>query len=170
MGKARGSPEDTSVSGMQTESKIRLVSPCRYCGFIHPPRRCPAYGKMCGECGRENHFSAVCKAPRLVACRLEEQEDGQTNRVNTDHFICNSICKRLSIETKLKTSSFYNNINVIDKLDTGRNSNSLPFYIFRVLFPKLANEGVRQSKTCKLKIIHNEREKNFRYRFLILLN
>ena len=62
----------------QTESKMmRPVSPYRYCRSIHPPRRCPVYGKMCGECGRENHFSAVCGGPRQTAHRLEEQEDVQ---------------------------------------------------------------------------------------------
>ena len=26
--------------------------PCRYCGAIHQPRHCPAYGKMCTECSK----------------------------------------------------------------------------------------------------------------------
>ena len=78
------------LEAVQTESKMRPLSPCRYCESIHPPRRCPVYGKTCGECGRENHFSAVCRAPREAACRLGEHEDGQTNMVNTDHFIYNT--------------------------------------------------------------------------------
>ena len=36
----------------QTRNEMRTVKTCRYCGSIHPPRRCPAYGMMCGECGR----------------------------------------------------------------------------------------------------------------------
>ena len=91
-----------ALEAFQTESKMRQASPCRYCRSIHPSRKCPTYCKTFGECGRVNHFSAVCRVPRQAAHRLEEQEDGQTNRVNTDHFICNSICKRSSIETKLK--------------------------------------------------------------------
>ena len=135
----------------QTESKImRPVSPCKYCRCIHPPR-CPAYSQMCGECGSENHFSAVCRGPRHTACRLEEQENGQSSRVNTDHFICNSICERSSIDTKLKMNSFYCNINIINKLEIGKNNNSLPLHIFKILFPKAANKGARWSKTCKLK-------------------
>ena len=113
---------------------------------------------MCGECGRENHFSAVCRASRQATCRLEEQEDGQNNRVNTDHFICNSIGKRSNIETKLNTSSVYNSINVTYKLDTGRHNSIISFHIYKILFPKAANKGIRQTKTCNLKIIHNEKK------------
>ena len=134
-------------------------STCRYCGCIHLSQRCLEYGKMCGECGRENHFSAVCRAPRWAVYRLEEQENGQTNRVNTDHFIHNSSYIRSSIETKLNTSSFYNSINIMYKLDIGRNNNSIPFHIFKNLFPKAANKGIRWPKTCKVKIKHNEKEK-----------
>ena len=48
----------------QTNYETRKGSACRYCGSVHLTRRCPVYGMMCGECGRENHFSAVCRAPR----------------------------------------------------------------------------------------------------------
>ena len=42
---------------------------CNYCGKDHPIGRtarmtqCPAYGKVCGNCGKQNHFRAVCKQP-----------------------------------------------------------------------------------------------------------
>ena len=77
---------------------MRQVSPCRYCRSIHPPQRCPAYGKMCDKCGRMKHTSAVCRGPRQTVQKLEEHEDGQINVVNTDHIICN--VKRSSIVTK----------------------------------------------------------------------
>ena len=48
----------------QTDAEMRRTGTCRYCGSSHPPRRCPAYGMMCGECSQVNHFSAVCRAPR----------------------------------------------------------------------------------------------------------
>ena len=147
------------LEAWQTKTEMRKGSTCSYCGYIHPPQRCPVYGKMCGECGRENHLSTVCRAPRQAAYRLEEQGNGQTNRVNTDHFIHNSSHIRSWIKTKLNTSSFYNNINVMYKLDTGRNNDSIPFHIFKILFPKAANKDIRWPKACKLKITHNEKEK-----------
>ena len=62
------------LEAVQTENERRTVKTCRYCGSIHLPRRCPACIMMCGECGRENHFSAVCRASRQAVCRLEEQD------------------------------------------------------------------------------------------------
>ena len=34
---------------------------CGKCGFKHPPRKCPAYGKVCNSCKGRNHFWRVCK-------------------------------------------------------------------------------------------------------------
>ena len=51
------------LEAWQTKNEMKRGT-CRYCKYIYPPQRCPAYGKMCGECGRENHLSAVCRAPR----------------------------------------------------------------------------------------------------------
>ena len=146
MGKAREVLRTQVLEAGQTENEMRTVKTCRYLRSIHPTRRCPAYGMKCGECGRKNHFSAVCRASGQATCTVEEQEDGQNNRVNMDHFIYNSIDKGSSIETKLNTSSFYNSINVTYKLDTGRNYNSILFHIYKTLFPKAANKGKRQIK------------------------
>ena len=106
-----------------------------------------------------NHFRAVCRAPRRIASRLEEQDNGQTNKVKNDQFIHNYSYVRASIETKINTSSLYNSINVRYKLDTCRSNNSIPFHIYKKLFPKVANKCIRQPKTCKLKIRHNGKEK-----------
>ena len=100
------------------------------------------YGKKCSECGRMNHISAVCRGPRQEVHKLEDHGNGQINMVNTDHIICN--VKRSSIATRLKTSCFYSSINVLYKLDTGSNSNRLPFHIFKIILPKSANKTGRQ--------------------------
>ena len=50
-----------------TSAKIDTVNTqrggpsCKSCGRKHPPRRCPAYGKTCRDCGEQNHFSYMCK-------------------------------------------------------------------------------------------------------------
>ena len=129
------------------------------CGSIHLPRRCPAFGMTCGECGRVNHFCTACRAPRLVASRLKEQNNGQTNKVKNDQFIHNYSYVKASIETKINTSSFYNSINIRYRLDTGRSSNNIPVHLYKKLFPEAANRYIRQPKTCKIKLMHNGKEK-----------
>ena len=62
---------------------------CGKCGFRHPPRKCPAYGKVCNACKGRNHFWKVCKSksnkskpqgnPRYRTSRREQYE------VSTEH-------------------------------------------------------------------------------------
>ena len=33
---------------------------CNFCGYEHPPRQCPAYGKRCKFCEGRHHFERVC--------------------------------------------------------------------------------------------------------------
>ncbi len=37
---------------------------CMRCGYVHEPRKCPAYGKICNECSRKNHFSRMCNTQK----------------------------------------------------------------------------------------------------------
>ncbi|XP_045764874.1 uncharacterized protein LOC123867071 [Maniola jurtina] len=34
---------------------------CKRCGYNHPMRKCPAYGKRCVRCNGYNHFSSQCR-------------------------------------------------------------------------------------------------------------
>ena len=51
------------IIGAGQNNAEMITSTCRYCGSSQPPRRYPVYGMTCGECGRVNHVSAVCRAP-----------------------------------------------------------------------------------------------------------
>ncbi|XP_023815343.1 uncharacterized protein K02A2.6-like isoform X2 [Oryzias latipes] len=47
----------------EKKSQERGIS-CRYCGRLHEriKSKCPAYGKNCKKCGRENHFAITCRS------------------------------------------------------------------------------------------------------------
>ena len=47
---------------------------CRYYGSTHPPRQCPAYGKMCMECSKVGHFCRVCRSKKTRAVNELGQE------------------------------------------------------------------------------------------------
>jgi hypothetical protein len=51
---------DSKVDAVEKSMPKRLIKDCKYCGGSHPPRRCPAYGKECKECGRVGHYERVC--------------------------------------------------------------------------------------------------------------
>ena len=144
-----------AVGRNQPQKQICQTNPYRYCGSSHPPQRCPAYGKRCGECAKMNHISAFCRSTRQAVHKLEEFGNNQINIVNTE------------------TSSFHNSINVLYKIDTDSNSNMLPFHIFKILFPKSANKLLSQTKnknaknayktgrqlgTCCLTLMHKEKD------------
>ena len=79
--------------------------------------------------------------------------------MKNNHFIHHYKYVKASIDTKIITTSFYNSINIRYKLDTGRSNNSIPFHLYKKLFPKVTNKYVRQPKTFKLKLMHNGQEK-----------
>ena len=58
-GKSRGREPRHDLKQRRDKSATR---PCKYCDRKHEPRKeaCPAYGKTCRRCGRQNHFDAVC--------------------------------------------------------------------------------------------------------------
>ena len=57
---------------------------CGKCGFKHPPKKCPAYGKVCNSCKGRNHFWRVCKKtkskpqgnPKYRTSRKDQYEVG----------------------------------------------------------------------------------------------
>ena len=48
------------------------------------------------------------------------------------------------------------------------NSNYIPFHLYKKLFPKIKNMYIRQPKTCRLELRHNEKEKICK--FLVMHN
>ncbi|GBM85033.1 Transposon Tf2-6 polyprotein [Araneus ventricosus] len=58
-------PRDTGQANKLRQPAKRQESigrKCHYCGSHHVPGRCPAYGKRCWSCGKQNHFARVCKS------------------------------------------------------------------------------------------------------------
>ena len=48
----KGDKEDTDES----------TKACGNCGQIHDPNNCFACGKTCDNCGKRNHFAALCRS------------------------------------------------------------------------------------------------------------
>ena len=88
--------------GRTTQSKRRS---CFSCGGIHPPRQCPAYGKVCRRCHKSNHFAKVCrtkmstKTARVYDCGYEEdqyEEESEEQYVEEGNFVwCNTANDKL---------------------------------------------------------------------------
>ena len=50
-----------STSGRKSSSCDKGGKGCSNCGHFHLPKQCPAYGKECFKCKKNNHFPKLCK-------------------------------------------------------------------------------------------------------------
>jgi hypothetical protein len=64
----------SSVSAVTNANNKILV--CGNCGYAHAPRTCPAFGKTCSSCGRDNHFASVCRSTNKPATQQFRQQKG----------------------------------------------------------------------------------------------
>ena len=48
-----------------------LVADCKFCGRQHEKKKekCPAFGKTCSTCGKNNHFAAKCEAKKACGTK-----------------------------------------------------------------------------------------------------
>ena len=97
-GRSRGARDFAPRRGRGTYRDHREEQSSRQCDFcctIHPPSRCPAYHKYCGNCGTKGHFarSSRCQAQRGGSSGWRGR--GRSNRgrrqqnvaaVNTEHY------------------------------------------------------------------------------------
>ena len=56
--------------------KSSFVKDCRFCGQAHEKERskCPAFGKICSACQKENHFALKCIQKKETAQDKETKE------------------------------------------------------------------------------------------------
>lgn len=55
-------------------AKLKLVSNCKFCGQSHAIRQCPAFGKSCSFCGKNNHFAIVCRLKKRSVHAISDYE------------------------------------------------------------------------------------------------
>ena len=61
-------------------SNVDLVKQNRkYCGGSHLQAKCPAYGKKCNICFKNNHFAKVCKLKKKTVKAVNINESSSTS-------------------------------------------------------------------------------------------
>ena len=66
---------------------MQQTQKCSYCGSEHErgKRHCPASEKICGKCGKKNHFAAMCKNPVSAHTVFLGSINGGTERLKPWH-------------------------------------------------------------------------------------
>ena len=116
------------LSGGQPSPTNQLHYPCRFCGRKHESKceACPAWGKQCVKCGKENHFARkypMSSTSNKVALLEEESELPvfQVFRVSAHQIPDSSL-----VTLKVLSGNF-----IRFEIDTGARCNVLPIHIYK---------------------------------------
>ena len=63
------SEDETSTVAGASQPRPPSSAQCGFCGrkWCKRGQKCPAWGKKCAKCGRDNHFAAVCRSRRVLS-------------------------------------------------------------------------------------------------------
>jgi hypothetical protein len=56
-----------SINSQRSFRSPTREAACGKFSLIHPSGSCPAYGQLCGRCGRAGHFARACRSARGTA-------------------------------------------------------------------------------------------------------
>lgn len=115
---------------------------CSHCGYQHQYRRCPAYGKTCGNCKGLNHFASECKA-KSVRSIQEEQVKEEWEQKETVVLSVRLKKEVNSIEWRQQLTVCNRTVNF--KVDTGSEVNIIPHSIYKTFdrAPALKSTSVK---------------------------
>lgn len=133
--------EEASIDALKTRRKHEKTKfVCRKCKGQHGFAECPAFGKKCFKCGKENHFSSACQMGKSG-----KYQEGQVKKVrevvrkdlesSEDELYVHSL-KMVHEATRKSQTVWTEIIRVHDKdinfkIDTGSEVNILPKNIFQ---------------------------------------
>jgi hypothetical protein len=118
---------------------------CTCCGTRHPPRTCPAYGKVCTACNKPNHFASVCRSGRRGQRRRSQSKRRSYSGRRSVNEVTESDNETfvgalfVNVDTlQEKESSWYKTLSINGtelncKLDTGAQANVMSHSTFHSL-------------------------------------
>ena len=125
--KGRKSGQHTRDSRKQlpSEDQASASHQCEKCGMKHPKKQCPAYGKQCHNCGKQNHFAKLCKGKKKVQLLSQRSE----TEPSEDTLFIDAVTKQS--KTEVKSDECFSTLNVGGtlvrfKIDTGSQANIIP--------------------------------------------
>ncbi|CAI6370293.1 unnamed protein product [Macrosiphum euphorbiae] len=148
-----------------SKSKATINS-CTRCGNTHSINACPAYGKVCNKFKRLNHFSSLCKSKFDTVPKINKNNKSNFKKENKNFFKQNLI-NTVDSETELNDDDdlifsinqvklsetdykkwfqiiYVNNVQINFQLDTGAETNVLPYKWYKIINTK---EPIQQTKT-----------------------
>lgn len=165
--------------GKQYRGFKRQTNGCIRCGQKHQLRECPAYNKICSNCGKLGHFATVClsKAINMIDIQNESNSDSDENtlflnsikennknkKVTLDWVEEIKVNKNKTLKVKLDSGAHCNVISAkdLDKIELGKliNKNKIPVNLKAYGGGELKVVGICDL-CCKFR---NRKEKNLEF-------
>lgn len=119
------------------QQQQKEIKNCTRCGYSHKMRECPAYGKQCRSCGKQNHYSSMCKQRRV------ELIDTHTDSDSTEYYI-GTLNQNDDASSETSDSITFpwiesikmNEKKVDSKIDTGAQTDVIPLKLLKKIAPK----------------------------------
>ena len=117
-GPQRGQPKGKGFKGMNKKE----VTDCKFCGRKHQRKKeeCPAWGKTCSKCKKNNHFAVKCRTTQDKVNQLGDEPDDETEWLNVVKD------KRFAKRIECKMLMTHDGSTVSFQIDTGASVNVLP--------------------------------------------
>ena len=163
-GRSESHQEDRSIDAIHKEQEREF---CNNCGKQYPRKKCPAYGTSCRKCGKANHWQSVCRSSKrkqfnqgrqatfkkvihMIEDRGDEEDDDiltistiEVNNIEDTRHLIHETRDEAFATLEIIQSEKKQKINLQCKVDTGAQSNVLPFRLLRIIAPeKEKNEAV----------------------------
>ena len=121
------SSEEPDKSAIKKEEKeytragMAGMNLCQSCGYRHKRGRCPAFGRTCNVCHKQNHFVRVCKATTK-----EVHTVSNTSTRDEQPFFIGTIGSKQVGDKDWYVNFQINNCTIPFKIDTGAQCNVMP--------------------------------------------
>ena len=121
------SSEEPDKSAIKKEEKeytragMAGMNLCQFCGYRHKRGRCPAFGKTCNVCHKQNHFARVCKATTK-----EVHTVSNASTRDEQPFFIGTIGSKQVGDKDWYVNFQINNCTIPFKIDTGAQCNVMP--------------------------------------------
>lgn len=140
---------------------------CKKCGETHRPRQCPAFGKTCAKCKKQNHYAKMCHTRKKIHIVQDDPDD--SDDLSETFFIKMVSCEKSYIQPQNASDTEHavravkddkwtapllvNGTLVTFKIDTGAKANLINENDLKALEEKPKRVA---DKTMSLKAYNNQ--------------
>ncbi|XP_034015876.1 uncharacterized protein LOC117501153 [Thalassophryne amazonica] len=159
---------------------------CKFCGKSHErnKQKCPAYGKKCKKCGKDNHFAAMCKASQQTREKTKQVHVAVSDSDDFEEVLSVTAQKVNSVNvvdkqhsTQLFAGMLLGNKTVKFQIDSGATCNIIPIDLIdpntkledtKTVLVMYNKSKLKPLGKCKLKLRNPRNQKLYRLEFQLV--